>query len=113
MRILFLTHSFNSLAQRLYAELTERGHEVSIELDINDAVTIEAARLLHDAGVDVVNVSDSPMARVRMGALAVALVGAIIVGDLLIEPDFPTLSVALSALRYIASISGSRLPGST
>ncbi|HKZ73942.1 MAG TPA: formyltransferase family protein, partial [Steroidobacteraceae bacterium] len=45
MRILFLTHSFNSLAQRLYAELTERGHEVSIELDINDAVTIEAARL--------------------------------------------------------------------
>jgi len=45
VRILFLTHSFNSLAQRLYAELTERGHEVSIELDINDAVTIEAARL--------------------------------------------------------------------
>ena len=34
--------------------------------------TIEAARLLQDAGVDVVNISDSAMARVRMGALAVA-----------------------------------------
>jgi len=34
--------------------------------------TIEAARLLANAGVDVVNISDSAMARVRMGALAVA-----------------------------------------
>jgi len=31
MRILFLTHSFNSLAQRLHVELARRGHEVSIE----------------------------------------------------------------------------------
>ncbi|MEW6330921.1 MAG: formyltransferase family protein, partial [Pseudomonadota bacterium] len=45
MRILFLTHSFNSLTQRLYVELTQRGHEISIEFDINDSVTIEAARL--------------------------------------------------------------------
>ena len=45
MRILFLTHSFNSLTQRLYVELTERGHEISIEFDINDAVTIEAVHL--------------------------------------------------------------------
>ncbi len=42
MRILFLTHSFNSLAQRLFIELTRRGHEVSIEFDINDAVTAQA-----------------------------------------------------------------------
>ena len=42
MRILFLTHSFNSLTQRLYVELTERGHEVSIEFDINDAVAEQA-----------------------------------------------------------------------
>ena len=42
MRILFLTHSFNSLSQRLYVELTGRGHEVSVEFDINDQVTIEA-----------------------------------------------------------------------
>jgi putative two-component system hydrogenase maturation factor HypX/HoxX len=45
MRILFLTHSFNSLAQRLHVELTERGHEVSVELDIADSVSIEAATL--------------------------------------------------------------------
>ena len=34
--------------------------------------TIEAARLLQAAGVDAVNISDSAMARVRMGAMAVA-----------------------------------------
>ncbi|MGE5240027.1 MAG: hydrogenase maturation protein [Bacteroidota bacterium] len=45
MRILFLTHSFNSLTQRLFVELTEAGHEVSIEFDINDAVAIDAVRL--------------------------------------------------------------------
>lgn len=45
MRILFLTHSFNSLTQRLYVELSERGHDISIEFDINDSVTIEAIRL--------------------------------------------------------------------
>lgn len=42
MQILFLTHSFNSLAQRLFIELTRRGHEISIEFDINDAVTAQA-----------------------------------------------------------------------
>jgi putative two-component system hydrogenase maturation factor HypX/HoxX len=45
MKILFLTHSFNSLAQRLFVELAGRGHEISLELDVNDAVTIEAAEL--------------------------------------------------------------------
>ncbi len=45
MRILFLTHAFNSLAQRLYAELTADGHEVSIEFDVNDRVTEEAVAL--------------------------------------------------------------------
>jgi 5,10-methylenetetrahydrofolate reductase len=34
--------------------------------------TLDAARLLRDAGVDTVNISDSAMARVRMGAMAVA-----------------------------------------
>jgi putative two-component system hydrogenase maturation factor HypX/HoxX len=43
MRILFLTRSFNGLAQRLYLELTAQGHEVSVELDIADAVTIESS----------------------------------------------------------------------
>ncbi|QOJ24507.1 MAG: hydrogenase maturation protein [Gammaproteobacteria bacterium] len=45
MKILFLTHSFNSLAQRLFVELTQRGHELSIEFDINDAITCEAVEL--------------------------------------------------------------------
>jgi putative two-component system protein, hydrogenase maturation factor HypX/HoxX len=45
MRILLLTHSFNSLAQRLYVELAERGHELSVELDIHDSVTREAVEL--------------------------------------------------------------------
>lgn len=45
MRVLFLCHSFNSLAQRLHAELRERGHAVSVELDVCDAVTEEAVAL--------------------------------------------------------------------
>ena len=45
MRILFLTHAFNSLTQRLYVELTALGHEVSIEFDIDDRVTAEALAL--------------------------------------------------------------------
>jgi putative two-component system hydrogenase maturation factor HypX/HoxX len=45
MRILFLVHAFNSLSQRLYGELARRGHELSVELDINDAVTREAVKL--------------------------------------------------------------------
>ncbi|MDZ7590446.1 MAG: hydrogenase maturation protein [Rubrivivax sp.] len=45
MRILFLAHAFNSLAQRLYTELTQDGHEVSVEFDINDRVTEEAVAL--------------------------------------------------------------------
>jgi len=45
MRILLLVHSFNSLSQRLHVELTERGYEVSVEFDINDAVTREAVAL--------------------------------------------------------------------
>ena len=45
MRILLLTHAFNSLAQRLFIELRERGHDVTVELDINDAVTGEAVEL--------------------------------------------------------------------
>ena len=47
MRILFLTHSFNSLTQQLYVVLTQRGHDVSVEFDINDAVTLGAVRLFH------------------------------------------------------------------
>ena len=45
MRILFLTHSFNSLSQRLFVELRALGHTVSVEFDINDSVSAEAVRL--------------------------------------------------------------------
>lgn len=45
MRILFLTHGFNSLTQRLYIELTQLGHQVSIEFDINNAVAEQAVAL--------------------------------------------------------------------
>jgi homocysteine S-methyltransferase len=59
------------------AERLDAGHFVlSVEIDPPRSIrierTIEAARLLRDAGVDVVNVSDSAMARVRMSALSVA-----------------------------------------
>ncbi|MDP1526274.1 MAG: hydrogenase maturation protein [Rhodocyclaceae bacterium] len=45
MKILFLTHSFNSLTQRLFAELAALGHEVSVEFDIADSVSEEAVAL--------------------------------------------------------------------
>ena len=45
MRILLLTHAFNSLTQRLFCELRERGHQVTVEFDVNDAVTAEAVAL--------------------------------------------------------------------
>jgi putative two-component system hydrogenase maturation factor HypX/HoxX len=45
MRLLLLTHAFNSLAQRLFVELRADGHELSVEFDIADAVTEEAVAL--------------------------------------------------------------------
>lgn len=45
MRILLLSHSFNSLTQRLHVELRERGHHVSVELDIHADVTRESVAL--------------------------------------------------------------------
>jgi homocysteine S-methyltransferase len=58
------------------AKLRSGEYVVSVEIDPPRSIridrTIDAARLLRDAGVDLVNVSDSAMARVRMGAMAVA-----------------------------------------
>ena len=45
MRILFLVHAFNGLAQRLFVELTADGHEISVELDIHESVSAEAVAL--------------------------------------------------------------------
>src|SRR5207249_4610516 len=61
---------------RLARALADGRYVISVEIDPPRSVrierTIEAARLLQASGVDIVNVSDSAMARVRMGALAVA-----------------------------------------
>ncbi len=61
---------------RLATLLADGRFVVSVEIDPPRSIrierTIEAARLLRDAGVDVVNVSDSAMAKVRMSALSVA-----------------------------------------
>jgi methionine synthase / methylenetetrahydrofolate reductase(NADPH) len=61
---------------RLAQALSEGRFVISVEIDPPRSVrierTIEAGRLLQEAGVDIVNISDSAMARVRMGALAVA-----------------------------------------
>ena len=50
-----------------------RDFVVSVEIDppkgFNPAKALEGARLLKAAGVDAINVADSPMARVRMSAL--------------------------------------------
>ncbi|HEX4884826.1 MAG TPA: hydrogenase maturation protein [Casimicrobiaceae bacterium] len=45
MKLLLLSHSFNSLTQRLWAELEGDGHAVTLELDVNDAVTAQAVAL--------------------------------------------------------------------
>ena len=45
MRILLLVTSFNSLSQRVFVELRERGHDLSVEFDVNDSVVEEAVRL--------------------------------------------------------------------
>ena len=51
MRLLLLTHAFNGLTQRLYVELAARGHELSVEFDINDAVTREAVATFRPVAV--------------------------------------------------------------
>jgi len=61
---------------RLAQALTDGRFVISVEIDPPRSIridrTIDAARLLRDAGTDAVNISDSAMARVRMGAMAVA-----------------------------------------
>jgi homocysteine S-methyltransferase len=60
----------------LLQKLRAGRYVISVEIDPPRSIrierTVEAARLLATAGTDCVNISDSAMARVRMGALAVA-----------------------------------------
>ncbi len=60
----------------LACKLADGSFVVLVEIDPPRSIridrTIEAARLLKEAGVDAVNISDSATGRVRMGAMAVA-----------------------------------------
>jgi putative two-component system protein, hydrogenase maturation factor HypX/HoxX len=44
MRILLLSSAYNSMTQRVHVELADRGHEVSVELALEDEVMREAIR---------------------------------------------------------------------
>ena len=44
MRILLLATAFNALTQRLHVALAERGHDLSVELDVNDTSLADAVR---------------------------------------------------------------------
>jgi homocysteine S-methyltransferase len=59
-----------------FAQKLGRKFVVAVEIDppkgLNPAKAVEGARLLKAAGVDAVNVADSPMARVRMSALTMS-----------------------------------------
>jgi homocysteine S-methyltransferase len=61
----------------LRAKLQRGEFVVSVELDpprgLNPRKAIEGAAALRDAGVDCINIGDSPMATVRMSALGLAL----------------------------------------
>src|SRR5664280_3845129 len=60
----------------LARKLADGSVVIAVEIDPPRSIridrTIEAARLLREAGVDFVNISDSATGRVRMGAMAVA-----------------------------------------
>ncbi len=61
---------------RLQEKLAAKEFVVSVELDppkgLNPHKILEGAAQLQNAGVDFINIADSPMARVRMGCLALA-----------------------------------------
>jgi putative two-component system protein, hydrogenase maturation factor HypX/HoxX len=44
MRILLMASAYNSMTQRVHAELADRGHEVSVELALEDEVMRDGAR---------------------------------------------------------------------
>jgi hypothetical protein len=44
MRILLIASAYNSMTQRLHAELADRGHDVSVELALGDEVMRDAVR---------------------------------------------------------------------
>lgn len=61
---------------RLQEKLAAKEFIISVELDppkgLNPAKLLKGASLLREAGVDCINIADSPMARVRMSCIALA-----------------------------------------
>src|SRR5690606_2511580 len=62
---------------RLRDKLAAGKYVISVEIDpprgINPRKAVEGARELYEAGADAINIGDSPMARVRMSALSLAV----------------------------------------
>ena len=62
---------------RLRDKLATGRYVISVEVDpprgVNPRKAIEGAAMLQEAGADAINIGDSPMARVRMSALALAV----------------------------------------
>ncbi len=68
----------SELPPTLFARrLADKAFVVSVEIDpprgLNPAKCVAGAQLVKDAGADAVNIGDSPMARVRMSALSLAV----------------------------------------
>jgi methionine synthase I (cobalamin-dependent)/5,10-methylenetetrahydrofolate reductase len=61
---------------RLQEKLAAGEFVVSVELDppkgLNPAKVLSGAAMLQEVGIDCINIADSPMARVRMGCMALA-----------------------------------------
>ena len=61
---------------RLQEKLAAGEFVISVELDppkgLNPTKILEGAALMQKAGVDCINIADSPMARIRMGCIAMA-----------------------------------------
>jgi len=64
-------------SSRLRDKLAAGKYVVSVEIDpprgVNPRKAIEGASMLRELGADAINIGDSPMARVRMSALALAV----------------------------------------
>jgi homocysteine S-methyltransferase len=70
-----ITETVQEQPTRLAQKLTSGGFAISVEMDpprgLSTHKLLAGASLLADAGADVINVADSPMARMRMSAWAV------------------------------------------
>ena len=71
-----VTEKRKSVGISKFASALQSGFAVSVEVDpprgSNPDKILNAAEMLSDLGIDAVNIADSPMARVRMGAQAAA-----------------------------------------